>query len=61
MFSKAPAVYPDPAHPTAEERFLTIGSSGDGHFLFVAFTRRTGGSDTPDQRSVHAPQGDRTL
>ena len=43
MFSKAPAVYPDPAHSTAEERFLAIGSSGDGHFLFVAFTLRTRG------------------
>ncbi|TVP83180.1 BrnT family toxin [Thioalkalivibrio sp.] len=45
MFSKVPAVYPDPAHSTAEERFLAIGSSGDGHFLFVAFTLRTRGQE----------------
>lgn len=43
MFSNSPAVYPDPAHSTVEERFLAIGSSDDGRLMFVAFTLRTGG------------------
>ena len=44
LFAQSPAVYPDPAHSTAEERFLAIGPSGDdGRFLFVAFTLRTRG------------------
>jgi uncharacterized DUF497 family protein len=43
MFGQSPAVYPDPAYSTAEERFLAIGTSGNGHFLFVAFTLRVRG------------------
>jgi uncharacterized protein len=46
MFGQSPAVYPDPAHSTAEERFLAIGTSDDdGRFLFVAFTLRTHGQE----------------
>ncbi len=46
IFAQSPAVYPDPAHSTAEERFLAIGTSGDdGRFLFVAFTLRTHGQE----------------
>ena len=46
LFAQSPAVYPDPAHSTAEERFLAIGPSGDdGRFLFVAFTLRTHGQE----------------
>lgn len=44
MFAQSSAVYPDPVHSTAEERFLAIGTSGDdGRLLFVAFTLRTHG------------------
>lgn len=43
MFGNSPAVYPDPAHSGAEERFLAIGSIGGGRVLFVAFTVRARG------------------
>ena len=54
MFTQSPAIYPDPAHSTAEERFLAIGTSGDdGRFLFVAFTLRTHGQEVLI-RPIHA-------
>ena len=43
MFNNSPAVYPDPAHSTVEQRFLAIGSSDDGGLMLVAFTLRPGG------------------
>ncbi|WP_439546046.1 BrnT family toxin [Sandarakinorhabdus sp.] len=35
-------LFPDPAHSTAETRYLAIGIAGSGRHVFVAFTLRQG-------------------
>lgn len=40
VFAGDPMVSPDHAHSSAEERFHAIGETGQGRFVFIAFTRR---------------------
>jgi uncharacterized DUF497 family protein len=44
LFSGSIAIRPDLTHSTSETRFLGIGRSGQGRYVFVAFTirQRTG-------------------
>jgi uncharacterized DUF497 family protein len=44
-FGQSMAVFPDPAHSQAEERFIAVGSTAQGRYVFLAFTtlRRRGG------------------
>ena len=41
LFHGPLAVFPDPAHSGAEERFKAIGRTVDGREVFVVFTLRT--------------------
>ena len=40
VFDGAPAVFPDPAHSKGERRLRAIGTTGEGRYVFVAFTLR---------------------
>lgn len=40
MLAGRPAIQPDPAHSSAERRFLAIGQTPAGRHLLVAFTLR---------------------
>jgi uncharacterized protein len=40
------AVFPDPAHSEAKERFRAIGRTSDGRAVLVVFTLRRGSQDT---------------
>jgi hypothetical protein len=44
VLSGSPAILPDPAHSSAEQRFLAIGQIPSGRHLLVAFTLRTQGA-----------------
>ncbi len=46
VFRNVPRVYPDPGHSDAETRFLAIGRTDNGRYVFTAFTLRTGESGT---------------
>jgi len=43
VFRLAPAMFPDPAHSSAETRLRAIGPVGSGRFAFVVFTLRPSG------------------
>jgi uncharacterized DUF497 family protein len=43
LFTSGPAAYPDPAHSSAEQRFLAIGQTATARWLLVAFTLRRRG------------------
>ena len=40
------AVFPDPVHSAAEERFKAIGRTGHGRWVFIVFTLRALGGET---------------
>jgi len=40
LFHGPLAVFPDPAHSAAEERFKAIGCTDDGREVFIVFTLR---------------------
>jgi uncharacterized DUF497 family protein len=40
MFLRPLAVFPDPEHSRAEERFKSIGTTDQGRHIFVVFTLR---------------------
>jgi len=40
VFSGTPAIGPDAGHSTAEARFLAIGTTRSGRYVFLAFTWR---------------------
>lgn len=40
MFARPIAVFPDPVHSRAEERFKAIGTTGRGRYVLIAFTFR---------------------
>jgi uncharacterized DUF497 family protein len=40
LFLAGPAVAPDPAHSTVEDRLIAVGRTTHGRALFVAFTLR---------------------
>lgn len=40
VFHSDPGVYADPDHSFEEQRLRAIGRSGEGRFIFVAFTIR---------------------
>lgn len=40
LFRRTIAVFPDPRHSAAEERFKAIGETDDGRKTFVVFTLR---------------------
>ena len=42
-FVRPIAVFPDPAHSRAEERFKAIGTTGHGRHVLIAFTFRRKG------------------
>ena len=46
LFQRALAVFPDPAHSEAEERFKAIGRSAGGRYVFVVFTVRRRDGET---------------
>lgn len=46
-------VYPDPRHSGQETRFLAIGRTGSGRYVFVAFTLRSR-PDGPYLRPISA-------
>lgn len=52
VFAGDPMVSPDHAHSSAEERFHAIGETGQGRFVFIAFTRRL-----RDGAPVYRPPG----
>lgn len=41
LFDRPVAVFPDPAHSTAEKRFKAIGRADDGRAILIVFTLRT--------------------
>jgi uncharacterized protein len=46
LFDRPIAVFPDPAHSAAEQRFKAIGRTGTGRGVLVVFALRTkGGSE----------------
>jgi uncharacterized DUF497 family protein len=45
LLSGTPRVAPDPAHSTAEHRFIAVGSNDAGRPMFVAFTVRLRGGE----------------
>jgi uncharacterized DUF497 family protein len=45
-FGQPMAIFPDPAHSQAEERFIAIGSTAQGRYVFLAFTLRRRGGET---------------
>jgi hypothetical protein len=45
-FFNGPGVFDDLAHSDMEKRFLAIGRSDQGRYIFIAFTRRAQGSAT---------------
>jgi len=46
MFGRPVAVFPDPAHSRAEERFKGIGMSKAGRHIFLVFALRQRGGAT---------------
>lgn len=46
LFHRPLAVFPDPAHSLAEERFKAIGRTDDGRGVLIVFTLRTRGEET---------------
>jgi uncharacterized protein len=46
VFLGSVAVFPDPAHSGAEERFKAIGRTGDGRTVLIVFTLRGRGGNT---------------
>lgn len=57
-----PAVMSDPHRD--EPRMRAIGKTSAGRYVFLVFMRRiVGGADpiAPNQRPLHAPEGNRTL
>ncbi len=46
MFRKPVAVFPDPRHSQAEERFKAIGTIAEGRYIFLVFTLRKRGNET---------------
>lgn len=40
VFGSDPAVFPDPVHSAVETRYLAIGQTVAGRWVFVAFTLR---------------------
>jgi uncharacterized DUF497 family protein len=40
MFLRPFAIFPDPEHSRAEERFKAIGTTDQGRYIFVVFTLR---------------------
>ncbi|MGH7035527.1 MAG: BrnT family toxin [Stellaceae bacterium] len=40
VFQRPISVFPDPAHSSAEERFIAIGTNEKGRYIFIAFTLR---------------------
>lgn len=57
-------VFPDLKHSHHERRYLAIGQTAAGRYLFLAFADQAAGpetADTPHQRSLHARQGGRAL
>ena len=54
MILNQPAVFPDPAHSTAEERLRAIGQTSAGHYVFIAFTLRRDADDTVFIRPISA-------
>jgi uncharacterized DUF497 family protein len=46
LFGRPLALFPDPAHSAAEERFKAIGWTEDGRGVLIVFTLRQKGNDT---------------
>ncbi len=46
VFHRGPEVHPDIRHSSLETRFLVIGTTARGRWVFVAFTLRIGGGGT---------------
>lgn len=46
LFRGPLAVFPDPLHSEAEERFKAIGRTGDGRGVLIVFTLRKQGGHT---------------
>lgn len=46
LFHRPLAVFPDPAHSEAEERFKAIGCTDDGRGVLIVFTLRRQEEDT---------------
>jgi hypothetical protein len=44
LFDRPIAVFPDPVHSAAEQRFKAIGRTGAGRGVLVVFTLRTKGA-----------------
>jgi len=40
VFRRVLAVYPDPAHSSAEQRFQAIGTTRQGRYVFIVFVLR---------------------
>ena len=63
-FGQPMAVFPDPAHSQAEKRFIAIGSTAQGRYVFLRLHDAPAGRRdlcSPDQRALHAQEGSRAL
>ncbi|MGH6735177.1 MAG: BrnT family toxin [Methyloceanibacter sp.] len=54
VFQGPLSVFPDPAHSGEEERFIGIGTSGQGRSVFVVFTLRKRAEDSVLVRPISA-------
>ncbi|WP_290652485.1 BrnT family toxin [Aquisalimonas sp.] len=54
MFSRAPAILPDPAHSRDEQRWRAIGQTVQGRYIFIVFTLRPADAEVPFLRPISA-------
>lgn len=54
FFRAEPRVAPDPAHSSAEQRFIAVGATPGGRPAFVAFCWRAGKIRPVSARYMHA-------
>jgi uncharacterized DUF497 family protein len=46
LFRRSIAIFPDPAHSGAEERYKAVGQTDDGRMVLIVFTMRNNGRDS---------------